>query len=76
MLIYKFYVENFVIKKHEMINSEITKNLNELNNIDSHGNGYITNSLDEKSNPDLLIDMHINPDSVKYRFPSEHTKPY
>jgi hypothetical protein len=66
MPLYKFYVENFVIKKNEMINAEIRKNLDKTNNIDSHGNGYITNIIDEKSNLDLLLDMHVNPDSVKY----------
>jgi hypothetical protein len=54
---YKFYVVNFVIRKHELINDSAKENSEVFNNVNNSGNGYFINSLDEKSNPDNLIEM-------------------
>jgi hypothetical protein len=62
MPIYKFQVENFKIKSHEKINERIITDkecMNNMDNIDSYGNGYLLSGLAKTSNPDDLIDMSL-----------------
>jgi hypothetical protein len=62
MPIYKFHVENFTIKNHEKIDENIIVNkrdMNNMNSIDSDGNGYLFSRLAETSNPDKLIDTPL-----------------
>jgi hypothetical protein len=56
---YKFQVENFIIKSHEIINESNTIKDKRLDKVDGNGNGCIIYGLSNMKNPDGLINMSV-----------------
>ena len=58
---YRFFVEDFVIINHEMIDNEIAEFREELSMIDTNGNGYFDSGLEKESDPNIYLDKRLIP---------------